>query len=106
MDDWKIVLVLDTLKNIQERFHDTHALASSEWVFAEHTGTLYVMRLSEYTKEVKDSLLGPKAKKKRPFPKKDQKNSIVHELVHVVVEFACLGYPEGAVTMLTEAIDP
>lgn len=100
LDNWKLSIHLTTKAYILQR-HGSPAMAMSEWDVKTRTGEIWVMRLSEYTPEMWEEIgLNPQTD---IWSKADQRDSVVHEMVHCVISYAD---NEAAVAMLTGAIAP
>ena len=99
MDKWKLTLHLTTHAVIDVT--RPGAFAVTEWDYEAREADIYVMRLAEYTPEFWKSYgLKPQTEE---WNKADQRDSVVHELIHGVIKYA---NEESAVTMLTGAIAP
>lgn len=103
MGDWTLTVHLDTIEAIRKRIGCSTCVAVSEWSTdgPPYTGEIWVARRSEYTPEFWRSF-GMKPHN-RKFAAKDQRNSVVHELVHALWRY---GSEEAAVSMLAGAINP
>lgn len=64
----------------------------------DHSGVIMVLQASEYTKEMKEDL-----RKRHMSIKSDQRNSVVHEMMHNVFEHMD---EEKAVTIITGLLNP
>ncbi len=103
MESWTLTIHLATLIEIQERAKCLQCVAVSEWSYDPdpRLGELWVMKLSEYNPNYY-KMFEYKRKSKR-WARWDQRNSVVHELIHNVIRNA---NEEAAVAMLTNAINP
>lgn len=106
MDGWKITLHVVPLSKVHSQCPKLQdAVACSEWTgnpaTTDMTGELWIAERAEYTPELWEHY-GVKPEDRRPA-EVDQRNSVVHELLHVVWEYA---QEEAAVAMIAGAINP
>lgn len=102
MDQLHIQLVMCDRKLIQVMSGNPNAVAASIYNPNSHYGVVWVMTRSEYTHELFTSL--DMKDMNASQIKADQRNSVVHELVHFIWDYA--PSKEFAVQILTGAINP
>lgn len=99
MEKWTLTLHLTTHAVIE--VSKPGAFAVTEWDYEDRTADLWIMRLAEYTPKFWiDHGVDPQTVE---WAKADQRDSVVHELIHGVIRYAD---EEAAVSMLTGAIAP
>lgn len=101
LEEWKVVLHIDTLKNIQDKCQAS-CVAASLWDYQSMSGEMWVLKRTEYTPAFWSvyAVIKPKG---HHLAQRDQRNSVVHELGHVVWRMAS---EEQGVTLFTGAINP
>jgi len=101
LGEWKVTLHMDTLKDIQDKCQAS-CVAASLWDYQNMSGEMWVLKRTEYTPAFWSvySTIKPKG---RHLAERDQRNSVVHELGHVVWQMAS---EEQGVTLFTSAINP
>lgn len=97
MEDWDINLTPVPLSVLKENCVRS-CFAVSWWDGEYHRGTVFVLERSEYTPEMKKEL-----KEAQIGLKEDQRNSVVHELLHNVLLNM---HQEAAVQILTNLLKP
>lgn len=99
MDKWKLTLHLTTHAVID--VSRPGAFAVTEWDPENQEADIWIMRLAEYTPEFWIAHgIKPQSEE---WARADQRDSVVHELIHGVIRYAD---EEAAVAMLTGAIRP
>jgi len=102
MDGWHIELVMVDKKFLDTIMKDGHAVAASQLNYNTKTGVVWILRRSEYGPKMFESI-GMKPQDDE-WVIVDQRNSVVHELIHMVWRYC--GNEEQCVAMLAEAIIP
>ena len=100
MEKWNVVLQIISSDQLQEicPYEVKYCMASSSWDVHEKTGIIFVIRKQDYTNQMKDDL-----KKDHSTVKADQRNSVVHEMVHNIWNHMP---EETAVQLLTGLLHP
>ncbi len=93
-DSWKLAVHLDTFERVRAVCDQPTILACGVWESGK--GDIWIAKRSEYTPEIN--------KWTGRTPKADQRDSVVHEMVHIVLQLA--DSQEEAVVIITRAINP
>jgi hypothetical protein len=106
MDTWKINLHVGTLDDIKRECPSLKdAVACGTWTgnpaTGDMAGEIWVLQKDQYTDALWEHF-GVAKDEQRPA-EVDQRNSVVHELLHVVWEYA---QEEPAIAMIAGAINP
>jgi hypothetical protein len=106
MDSWKINLHVGTLGDIKRECPSLKdAVACGTWTgnpaTGDMAGEIWVLQKDQYTDALWEHF-GVAKDEQRPA-EVDQRNSVVHELLHVVWEYA---QEEPAIAMIAGAINP
>jgi hypothetical protein len=106
MDTWKINLHVGTLDDIKRKCPSLKdAVACGTWTgnpaTGDMAGEIWVLQKDQYTDALWEHF-GVAKDEQRPA-EVDQRNSVVHELLHVVWEYA---QEEPAIAMIAGAINP
>lgn len=94
--DWDIKIYIVPIFALQV-LCPVPCMAASHWDVEHMAGTMYILRRADYTPELL------KARHIIVTPKADQRDSVLHEMLHMVIDDMT---EEGAVVTLTRAFKP
>lgn len=102
MEGWHLELVMVNKKFLDNVMKNENAVAASQLNYNNKTGVIWVLKRSEYTAQLFKQL--GMAEQDEEWIAVDQRNSVVHELIHMVWRYC--GNEEQCVAMLAEAVIP
>lgn len=103
MDGWHMTLVMCDKKFLDTIMREKTAVGASQFNFNTLTGVVWVLKRAEYTPKVFMDL-GYNQPQTASWIAADQRNTVVHELIHQVWKYC--DHTEICVGMLSEAIIP
>lgn len=96
IEEFHITVVVVPLA-VLETINPTPCLAASTWDIEDREGMIFILRRADYTKEFM------KRSGVHKSPKADQRDSVLHEMMHLIVEHMAT---EAAVVTITTALKP